>query len=321
MNEKIKRANRIMSIAKDMAKGHIQLLNRLEEIQLHYNGYAEPGCVDAIGVVAVGNWHNVKLIDPNTNLQSKLGQLPGRIGDMFDKMGIEVEWYDEWTACSCGKLCRTSPDCHDWTPAIFMGQDECWCIDCVKNNEESYLCEFENNPDVQNEFRKVNPSMFGYELVNEEMFDNEETTQIGYFPGQYDSKQKIAGEMAGRGIERFLFSTDLKNSWDLYVHSSEVHLLNDEDEDEIEDDEHTKDCDCDSCCMADSNPEECDKGCDDDCGSCKKVHSSAPTMELRSRGEALIVNVNDCACKVCKASLNKGETPCWKCGTDNPTSA
>lgn len=24
-------------------------------------------------------------------------------------------------------------------------------------------------------------------------------------------------------------------------------------------------------------------------------------------------------CKVCKTSLNAGETPCWKCGTNDPT--
>jgi hypothetical protein len=89
-----KRANRILDIAKRMA-GDLgcQVQNRIEEIQL-YHGYSEPGY--SSDLVAIGNWNNIDNYDSQTRTRKLVSDLPCRISRMFEKMGIECEWNDEW---------------------------------------------------------------------------------------------------------------------------------------------------------------------------------------------------------------------------------
>lgn len=109
------------------------------------------------------------------------------------------------------------------------------------------------------------------------------------------SPSEIAEELEGKGITRYLFNIDsvgqFNSYWSVFVHSSEEHLLDDVVEDECEDCSH------------------CSKG---EC-------SDPPTSTMRSEGIVIVGNLNDHPCKCCGTGLNAGETPCWKCGTDNPT--
>jgi hypothetical protein len=128
-----KRASRILDIARRMAEqnqkqtGKYTLVNRIEEIQLHV-GYSEPGYIqDALA--ATGNWNEIN--------NTPDGDLPERIADLFEKMGIACEWSDEWTTCGdCGKLVRTQPDNYGWTPACWEINGDLVCIECVKDCPE-----------------------------------------------------------------------------------------------------------------------------------------------------------------------------------------
>src|SRR5574343_1714826 len=98
MNENtIKRANRILEIARNMAKSlGYKVVNRIEEIQLHYEGYREPG-YNQSNLIATGNWNSIT--NYGNGCHTMISDLPKRMADMFDKMGIECEWSDEWTEC------------------------------------------------------------------------------------------------------------------------------------------------------------------------------------------------------------------------------
>lgn len=115
---KLTRAWRALEAAKALASGRDA--SQLEEMNLHISGYAEPG-YDAgeCGIVATGNWN-----DNGTGLVERLGAI-------FERMGIECEWSDEWSTCDCGKLVRHSPDCHHWEPSYIVTEGSIVCNDCA----------------------------------------------------------------------------------------------------------------------------------------------------------------------------------------------
>jgi hypothetical protein len=113
-----------------------QVRSMLQELQLHYNGYAEPGYTDPeSGIIATGNWNDI------TNyiggVRFTLSDIPSRIAKLFEKLGIETEWSDEWCECTdCGKLVRTSPDSMSWTPNYTLGEGELMCCECKKPKDD-----------------------------------------------------------------------------------------------------------------------------------------------------------------------------------------
>ena len=144
LNKKVySRAIRILEAAKNDAQSRAknstdrQVRNVLEDIQLH-NGYAEPGYSDPeCGIVATGNWNEItKWVN---NERHVISDVPARIGRLFEKLGIEIEWSDEWANCTnCGKVVRTEPDSYSWKPAYTLGEGELWCHECEpeETNEE-----------------------------------------------------------------------------------------------------------------------------------------------------------------------------------------
>ena len=139
-------ANRILAAAQHDASNRAknsfdwQIRNVLDEIQLHYNGYAERGYPDPeCGVIATGNWNEIT--EWRDGELKVLSDVPARIGRLFEKLCIETEWLDEWTDCShCGKLVRTQPDSWGWKPSYTIGDGELWCHECEppsETNDES----------------------------------------------------------------------------------------------------------------------------------------------------------------------------------------
>jgi len=128
-------ADRILTAARNDANSKAknsndwQVRSQLEDIQLH-NGYAEPGYSDPkCGIVATGNWNKITKWENGQRLV--ISDVPTRIGRLFEKLGIETEWSDEWCECShCGKIIRTQPDSYSWTPSYTMGDGELWCKEC-----------------------------------------------------------------------------------------------------------------------------------------------------------------------------------------------
>jgi hypothetical protein len=280
-----RRAERILDIAKNMAQGlGCSVENRIEEIRLHYDGYAEPGYSSESGLVATGNWNNVDVDNHLTHTHKVVSNLPNRIFSMFEKMGIECEWSDEWTACSsCGMLVRTSPDSYEWTRSYYFYESsgDIACIECLLEDTDSYLAELEDNPDTANTMSCIDPADHGYIKVNEDSYET------GWHPWQNDSRAKVAKELRAKGISRFLFNIDsvgqFDSQWSVYVHSEEEHLLNPigPEYDEPIEDERTK------------------------AAGSEVIAAEVKKIEV--------------PCKFCKTSLWEDETPCWRCGGENPT--
>jgi len=289
-----RRAERILEIAARMASIiSISVENQIEEIRLHYEGYAEPGYdVGESGLVATGNWNSIDQYDRNTNCRKIISDLPKRICDLFEKMGIECEWSDEWYECSCGKLVRLVGDSYSWTPSFVHLDCEIACIDCILEDPKSYLFSIESNYEMMNTIHEIDPADHGYVLVNEESYES------GWHPGQNDNPTKIASELESRGIYRYVFSIDsvgqFSSHWSVYVHKDEEHFLN-------------------VACNTDEG-DDCE-----DCSHCTKDKCVDNDWDVPTIKTYTVVNANDSQCKVCKTCLNMGETPCWKCGTNDPT--
>jgi hypothetical protein len=286
MQNLIKRAQRILEIAERMAssKGW-KVSSVIEEINLHYHGYAEPGYHDYAGCVATGNWNEITEYDTTTKQSKVLSDLPKRIGDLFEKMGIACEWSDEWTTCDCGKLVRTQGDSYQWMPSYYMDVDNCelTCIDCLKTCPKNYLSMLEDNPDIANTISDIDPSKHGY--IFYEDYDS-------VFGNKNNLPDKISYELRGKGITRYLFNIEssgqFNTKWSVYIHKDEVDLL----EDEVEEDELTD--------------EELDK-------NVEVFYNTSAEVEVT------IMNTNDHPCKYCKTGLNYNESPCWRCGGEDPT--
>ncbi|VVB55201.1 Uncharacterised protein [uncultured archaeon] len=114
-----------------------QLRSFVDSLQLHFNGYAEPGYTDPqCGIIATGNWNAITKWEGATH--TTLSKTPEIVGRLFDKLGIETEWLDEWCSCSdCGKLVRTSPDSMSWTPSYTLGDGELICCECKEPKDSN----------------------------------------------------------------------------------------------------------------------------------------------------------------------------------------
>ena len=229
-----KRARRVLDIAKRMAEANYEggeqcsILNRLEEIQLHFSGYSEPGYdVGKSGIVATSNWNNVDKYVPACDGSTwgsrvDVSNLPSRICEIFEKMGIEVEWSDEWITCAdCGKLVRTQGDSYCWQASFVEVCGEVQCHECVKSDPEEHLTRLEGDYRKANTISDIDPSDYGYVKVEE--------CEAGWH-NSHDNPKDVARKVEREGVERYLFNIDsveqFRTMFSLWVHEDEIHLLN-----------------------------------------------------------------------------------------------
>jgi hypothetical protein len=121
--------------------------SRIEAIKLCAAGYAGPGYVAPAGVVAFGNWNTVTRWNARTGSFSVEDETPKRVGDLLEKLGIELEWSDEWATCdNCGKAVRVKPGGCGWKAASWQDDDgELHCHKCVRSDPTTYLASVEGN--------------------------------------------------------------------------------------------------------------------------------------------------------------------------------
>ena len=233
MNRKnvIKRVNRIMDIARRMAKNsEIQTDNFIEDINFCTEGYSEPGYSSKSGMIMIGNWNNITNYDRDAKKSILISNLPDRLSNIFEKMGIDCVYYDEWTTCNdCGKAIRTNPDSYLWTASYHNFDGEISCIECILKDPLSYLNNIEGKYNFVNTIKTLDPSKYGYEKINQKDYSND-------FYGNSDSPLKLSKELEGKGIYRYLFSItgvgQFNINFSLYVHTDEIYLLNDLEEEE-----------------------------------------------------------------------------------------
>ena len=126
-------------LAESLLEHSCTVRNHLEDIQLHYAGYGEPGYDDpSCGLVATGDWNSVDVYDNRLQGRQVVSDLPCRVQALFERMGIPCEWNDEWSTCDeCGELVRTQPDGWNWTPSYKVVDDcEFLCSKCAAEREE-----------------------------------------------------------------------------------------------------------------------------------------------------------------------------------------
>lgn len=111
-------------------------------------GYVEPGYGNDDSVVVFGNWNPKRFAREDDASLSKVESLAPRLGDALEKIGVDIEWFDEWATCSeCYRALRTEPDSYGWTMfGAVMNDCEIVCADCMCANPESYLSDWVNNP-------------------------------------------------------------------------------------------------------------------------------------------------------------------------------
>jgi len=214
---KARRAQRILEIAARMAKqvdGDGWLVQgRVEEIRLHFDGYAEPGYTEPeCGIIATGNWNEVDRYVALTQTRVEVSHLPKRLGDIFEAMGIEIEWSDEWEECGqCNKLVRTSPDSHCYQPSYTVDNDELNCLDCI--DPEGHVEEREGTTDLV--LSSIDLAEHGYVKRNDAPYES------GWHPGQTDDPQRVSEELRKEGITRFVFQKDEQSQfyskWSVWV--------------------------------------------------------------------------------------------------------
>lgn len=196
---------------------------RIEEIHLCSEGYAEPG-YDG-NVVALGNWNELREYDNQNNTCKTIDNTPSRLAAVLEKIGVEIEWEDEWNVCcECGRLVRKEPDSYSWQRSYVESDEGAVCMECL--DPEDHLVDLEGQEDRANTIRKINPAKYGYILLKDDY-------ESGWHRGQDASPKKIAEVLRNKfGVERFLFNVDNVGQFDMsfsvYVHESEIHLVDKE---------------------------------------------------------------------------------------------
>ena len=139
---KARDAYRLLAAAQNCAtsKGR----DALEEVQIHTDGYAEPGYRG--DVVATGNWNTISKWDEAAHKFVDIDDMPARLGHALEKIGVEIEWSDEWSTCDkCNKLVRTSANSYSWQPSFTFDDGGITCCGCLKEDPEAYLESLEGN--------------------------------------------------------------------------------------------------------------------------------------------------------------------------------
>lgn len=229
----VDRAFAVIEAAK-AATGNRSALSQLEDIQINTAGYAEPGYADPDPcIIATGNWNKVTRYDETSHKFEDVDLTPTRVGDTFERMGIELEWSDEWSTCDdCGKLVRTSPNGNFWTPSYWMGDGFIACAACVQKDPTDYLASLEGKARSAMTF-DVDVEKHGYVHIDREF-------ESGLHHGQDADPKLIAKALKAMGIERFIFKIDAKNpftvSFSFYVHEEDMPKFSEQQFDEAETD-------------------------------------------------------------------------------------
>jgi hypothetical protein len=58
-------------------------------------------------IVATGTWNNIYRFNDETQIFELIDDTPSRLAHLLERLGVELEWADEWLVCqTCGRLVR-----------------------------------------------------------------------------------------------------------------------------------------------------------------------------------------------------------------------
>jgi len=192
-----------------------------------HEGYSEPGYD---GVPVTGNWNDKKQYVEAERRFETIDATPSRVARILEKLGLELEWCDEWTECSeCFKLVRTSGDSYEWTRSYVESEYGSVCLECVESDPEPYV---EPMIGEAGQAWTLCTSMLT-ECGFEEYVGGFEH---GLHPGQDSSPVEIAGRLAEHDVTDFVFVLDSVGQFDatfsVWVRTEDLSSLP-EDPDEL----------------------------------------------------------------------------------------
>lgn len=185
-------------------------------------GYAEPGYgTGDDDIVAIGNWNDRTRWDRESRRAVVVDNTPSRVAKLLEKLGVSLEWEDEWTLCAdCYRAVRTQADSYSWTRSYTDTDDGPVCEDCTLKDPAGYLASLEGNHRTAITLA-VNPEHHGYKLLADDF-------QNGLYGGQSADPARIAKHLESCGIYRYIFRIDSVGQFDLsfsvFVHEDEMDL-------------------------------------------------------------------------------------------------
>jgi hypothetical protein len=197
--------------------------SRVECIEICLAGYAEPGYTDPkSGVIAFGNWNDVSHWVAAVRKFVQDDDAPCRVAKLLERVGVELEWSDEWTTCEhCGKAVRTKADSYSWKQYFAVINGGVQCGDCITADPTKYLACLEGQPNSCLTIT-VDLEQAGYVLL-------ESGYEQGFHGGQDADPRVIAKTLKDQGVERFLFDLDSVGQFDLsfsvWIHKDEISKL------------------------------------------------------------------------------------------------
>lgn len=181
--------------------------------------YAEPGYSSPENGIVFGNWNPVCGFNEPKEIQNRCPCV--RLARILKNLGAEIEWEDEWaTCCNCSKAIRTQPDSYGWRRSYWQSDEGEICIECVRKNPSDFLEWCEGNPSRALTF-DLPLADLGYVRLDADF-------ERGLHNGQDSDPAKIAEELAGKGITRFVFTLDASGQFDarfsVHVHNEQLPL-------------------------------------------------------------------------------------------------
>jgi len=216
----LQRVENIINAGRTSAKTN-QGRSQIDCITICTEGYAEPGYDDpASGVIAFGKWNNVSRYDGHEF--HTIDTAPGRVATLLEKLGVELDWSDEWAICDgCHKAVRTQANSYRWQASYASTDEGIVCHECLKADPTDYLQSLEGSSDRCVTI-DIDLEAHGYKLLSDDY-------QNGLYGGQSDRPELIAEALREQGVNRFIFNLDSTGQFDMsfsvYVHESEIGLI------------------------------------------------------------------------------------------------
>ena len=198
--------------------------SRIDTIQICTAGYAEPGYDDPkSGVIAFGNWNDISRWDEGERRFVTIDDTACRVARLLEKLGVELEWEDEWVLCEqCGKAVRSEPDSYGWKRSYWRDENgSVTCGGCIQEDPADCLASLEG--DTNNCVTlDLDLAEHGYVLL-------QDSFEHGFYHGQ-DADPKLIGEaLREQGIDRFLFTLDSTGQFDIsfsvWIHREDIEFL------------------------------------------------------------------------------------------------
>lgn len=187
-----------------------------------YPHYCSRGYTSPKEGVVTGNWNDKTRYRKESNDFETLDNTPSRFARLFEKLGLEVDWEDEYTSCSdCGGAIRTVHDSYGWQPEYIEMNCDTICNDCLMKDKsliEEYLESKEGDSRTALNNNDINPEDFGYHKLDIDF-------EHGFHHGQ-DADPKLIGKALDKvGVSRYLFVITGVGQFDIdftvYIHEDE----------------------------------------------------------------------------------------------------